>query len=71
MSKVVDIGARRRLLGDDSNPATAVRDLPRPRLERLADEASVAFLSAPAGYGKTVLMRSWDADWHRSGLSTA
>jgi len=71
MSKVVDIGARRRLFGDDSNPATAVRDLPRPRLERLADEASVAFLGAPAGYGKTVLMRSWDACWRRGGLSTA
>ena len=71
MSKVVDFAARRRLLGDDTNSSTGVRDLPRPRLESLADEVSVALLSAPAGYGKTVLMRRWEAHWRRYGSSTA
>lgn len=32
---------------------------------------SVACLIAPAGYGKSVLMRRWEAHWRRCGLGTA
>jgi LuxR family maltose regulon positive regulatory protein len=72
MSKVIEFAARRRLSGRDSNFSTAaVRDLPRPRLEKLADELSVASLNAPAGYGKTVLMQRWETHWRSSGIGTA
>jgi LuxR family maltose regulon positive regulatory protein len=72
MNKVVDLVARRRLAERALATATpGIAELARPRLERLADAAFVAYLSAPAGYGKTVLLRSWESQWRRAGVRTA
>lgn len=50
--------------------AGAVPHIRRPRLEGLADELAVVVLAAPAGFGKTVLMRQWQDRWTRAGISS-
>lgn len=69
MSKVVDLVARRHSSPDQSAPRSAAHpELARPRLERLAAEVAIAHVSAPAGYGKSMLLRRWQVQWQHSGL---
>jgi LuxR family maltose regulon positive regulatory protein len=69
MSKVVDLVARRRSPPDQSAlRSPAHPELARPRLERLAADVAIAHVSAPAGYGKSVLMRRWQAQWQHCGV---
>ncbi|MGH8187101.1 MAG: AAA family ATPase, partial [Steroidobacteraceae bacterium] len=70
MNKVIDLVARRRS-ADHVSSASLTHELERPRLERLVNEVRVAALNAPAGYGKTTLMRRWEQQWLRMGLDTA
>jgi LuxR family transcriptional regulator, maltose regulon positive regulatory protein len=69
MSKVVDLVARRRSPPDQSAlRSPAHPELARPRLEGLAADVAIAHVSAPAGYGKSMLMRRWQMHWQHSGL---
>lgn len=48
--------------------ADAVSSTRRPRLDNLANTLEIASLVAPAGYGKTTLLRRWQEVWQSSGV---
>lgn len=71
MSTVIDLLSWRRQGNAASGAFATGKPLERPRLEKLAERGSLLAVQAPAGYGKTVLLRRWEALWRAAGIRTA